>query len=266
MNILKFLEYITESVVEDSKFSLKFKQIVFRCLRYYYNNNWKSDSSLGNRGRGGVVGVYTLGELMKFNGINDFEEDGSDWSVINYFDTNPMVIKYIKEIYGKPVDNIKEFETWVWDNKYSLFKDKNSHFGKLLEINGNSLLNGFLNERKAHKIIKELFNIGFDISDGFLPGSTKDRIGIDFIATNKKTGKEIYFQAKPLKYFKKLSDNKWEVKSYNIGTLKSKPVDYFIFTSPEKDSHILFDKQKDKMNIIDNNTIVFNYNPKRSKK
>ena len=111
----------TESniTIESPEFTKSFKDKVFFILKDMYGNtNWSNEEGRGPRGRGGVVDIYTVFDLMKEKGLDDYEEEGGDWSIMNYFDTNPQVRKYLVNLWNKETSNdltneesIKDFTT-----------------------------------------------------------------------------------------------------------------------------------------------------------
>ena len=81
--------------INSDEFIKKFKEKVFFILKDLYSSNWNSDKSRGPRGGGGVVDIYTVYDLLKEKGLDDYDPEGGDWSILNYFDTNPQVRKRI---------------------------------------------------------------------------------------------------------------------------------------------------------------------------
>lgn len=255
--------------LESNKFTSSYRDKVFDILKDLYgSSNWSTEGDRGPKGGGGVVNIHTVYDLLKQRGLDDYEEEGGDWSILNYFDTNPKVRGFVVLVWeketGKKLDTeekLEEFLTWMDNNKERLFKS-----GKLLnhmiKTNITSLYNGELNERKAYeeilKLLEKLPN--WELSKRFLPGSSSDRQGIDIIMKNKITGKEAKFQVKPLVSMTK-TDEGYKVISYNISGLEYKPVDYFVFASKDSDDVFIFRNNKSKYKVIDSTTIVFDDAP-----
>lgn len=255
--------------LESNKFTSSYRDKVFDILKDLYgSSNWSTEGDRGPKGEGGVVNIHTVYDLLKKRGLDDYEEEGGDWSILNYFDTNPKVRGFVVLVWeketGKKLDTeekLEEFLTWMDNNKERLFKS-----GKLLnhmiKTNITSLYNGELNERKAYeeilKLLEKLPN--WELSKRFLPGSSSDRKGVDIIMKNKKTGKEAKFQVKPLASMTKTDDG-YKVISYNISDLEYKPVDYFVFASKDSDDVFIFKNDKSKYKVIDSKTIVFDDAP-----
>jgi len=249
-------------------FTKKFKEKVYFILKDLYKSNWDSDKSRGPGGGGGVVGVHTVFELLKSKGLDDYDQDGGDWSILNYFDTNPQVRKRIVGLYEKETGNImdntevmEDFISWMSKNRNNIFKD-GPILDSLIKSNIESLYQGELNERKAYDYLIEILkNIqGWKLKGRALPGSKSDREGVDFIMVNEKTGKEAKFQVKPLGDVERVR-NFHKIKSYNIKGLDKKPVDYFVFASGNKDEVFIFRNTKGKYTILDSDTIQFEEPP-----
>lgn len=249
-------------------FTKKFKEKVYFILKDLYKSNWDSDKSRGPGGGGGVVGVHTVYDLLKGKGLDDYDQDGGDWSILNYFDTNPQVRKRIVGLYEKETGNImdntdvmEDFISWMSKNRNNIFKD-GPILDSLIKSNIESLYQGELNERKAYDYLIEILkNIqGWKLKGRALPGSKSDREGVDFIMVNEKTGKEAKFQVKPLGDVERVR-NFHKIKSYNIKGLDKKPVDYFVFASGNKDEVFIFRNTKGKYTILDSNTIQFEEPP-----
>lgn len=249
-------------------FTKKFKEKVYFILKDLYKSNWDSDKSRGPGGGGGVVGVHTVFDLLKSKGLDDYDQDGGDWSILNYFDTNPQVRKRIVGLYEKETGNImdntevmEDFISWMSKNRNNIFKD-GPILDSLIKSNIESLYQGELNERKAYDYLIEILkNIqGWKLKGRALPGSKSDREGVDFIMVNEKTGKEAKFQVKPLGDVERVR-NFHKIKSYNIKGLDKKPVDYFVFASGNKDEVFIFRNTKGKYTILDSDTIQFEEPP-----
>jgi hypothetical protein len=249
-------------------FTKKFKEKVYFILKDLYKSNWDSDKSRGPGGGGGVVNVHTVYDLLQKKGLTDYDPEGGDWSILNYFDTNPQVRKTIVGIYEKETGNIldntevmEDFIKWMSKNRYKIFKD-GTILNELIQKNIESLYRGELNERKAYDYLSEILkNLeGWKLRGRSVPGSKTDRNGVDFVMINEKTKKEAKFQVKPLDKVERVR-NYYKIKSYNIKGLEKKPVDYFIFASDDKNDVFIFRNTKGKYTVLDNNTVQFEEPP-----
>jgi hypothetical protein len=255
--------------LNSTEFTKKFKEKVYFILKDLYKSNWDSDRSRGPGGGGGVVNVHTVYDLLNKKGLTDYDPEGGDWSILNYFDTNPQVRKTIVGLYEKETGNVmdntevlEDFIKWMSKNRNKIFKD-GEILNTLIEKNIESLYQGELNERKAYDYLttrlEKLPN--WELKGRSVPGSKTDRNGVDFIMINNKNNKEAKFQVKPLSEIKKLPNGNYKIISYNIGGLDKKPVDYFVFASEGKDEICIFKNTKDKYTILNKDTIQFEEPP-----
>jgi hypothetical protein len=254
--------------LNSNEFTKRFKEKVYFILKDLYKSNWDSDRSRGPGGGGGVVNVHTVYDLLQKKGLTDYDPEGGDWSILNYFDTNPQVRKTIVGLYEKESGNIidntevmEDFIKWMSKNRNKIFKD-GEILNTLIEKNIESLYQGELNERKAYDYLTNILNSikGWKLKGRSVPGSKLDREGVDFVMVHEKTGREGKFQVKPLGEYKRVGKF-YKIKSYNIKGLENKPVDYFVFASSEKDDVYIFKNTKDKYTILDNDNIQFEEPP-----
>lgn len=253
--------------LNSDEFTKRFKEKVYFILKDLYKSNWDSDKSRGPGGGGGVINVHTVYDLLQKKGLNDYDPQGGDWSILNYFDTNPQVRKTIVGLYEKETGNImdntnimEDFIKWMSKNRYKIFKD-GPILKDLIEKNTESLYQGELNERKAYDFLTNVLkNIeGWTLQGRSVPGSKNDRDGVDFVMVNKN-GDKAKFQVKPLGNFEKIK-NGYKLESYNIKNLDKKPVDYFVFASSDKNDVYVFKKTEGKYTILDDKTIQFENDP-----
>ena len=252
----------------SDEFTKKYKEKVYYILKDLYQSNWDSDESRGPRGGGGVVDVYTVYDLLKEKGLDDYDPEGGNWSILNYFDTNPMVRKAIINLYkyetGNVINNeetMNDFIKWMSRNRNKIFKE-GPFLKTLIELNTESLYQGELNERRAYQYLTKIIeNLpGWKLKGRSVPGSKSDRDGIDFVMEKENSDKIAKFQAKPLNSIERVG-NFYKVKSYNIKNIDKKPVDYFVFASSENDNIYIFRNNIDKYVILDNDTIQFEEAP-----
>lgn len=261
----------TESdiTIDSPEFTKPFKEKVFFILKDIYGNtNWSDQEGRGTRGRGGFVNIYTVFDLMKEKGLDDYEQEGGDWSIINYFDTNPQVRKYLVNLWEKETsnsltneDSVKDFILWMSRNRNKIFKE-GPILKDLVELNATSLMKGEMNERKAHEFLSKVVEKlpDWELSKRYLPGSTSDRSGIDIIMTNEKKEKSAKFQVKPLTSVQETKDG-YLVTTYNVIGLDKKPVDYFVFASYDVDDVYVFKNIEGKYEILNKNEVLFKNKP-----
>ena len=253
---------------DSDEFIKKFKEKDYFILKDLYKSNWDSDKSRGPRGGGGVVGIHTVYDLLKEKGLNDYDPEGGDWSILNYFDTNPQVRKTLINQYktetGNIINSVKtmdDFIKWMSVSINKIFKD-GPILSKLIKQNTESLYQGELNERKAYEyLLKILENLpGWKLKGRSVPGSKSDREGIDFVMEKEGTNEKAKFQVKPLSSLERVGKF-YKITSYNIKNLDKKPVNYFVFASSGKDDIYIFRNKIGKYTILDNNTIQFEEGP-----
>ena len=261
----------TESniTIESPEFTKPFKEKVFFILKDIYGNtNWSNEKGRGTIGRGGFVNIYTVYDLMKEKGLDDYEQEGGDWSIINYFDTNPQVRKYLVNLWEKETSNsltneesVKDFILWMSRNRNKIFKE-GPILKDLVDLNATSLMKGEMNERRAHEFLSKVVEKlpDWELSKRYLPGSTSDRSGIDIIMTNEKKQKSAKFQVKPLTNVQETKDG-YLVTTYNVIGLDKKPVDYFVFASYDVDDVYVFKNIEGKYEILSKTEVLFKNKP-----
>lgn len=255
--------------IESPEFTKPFKEKVFFILKDIYGNtNWSDEEGRGTRGRGGFVNIYTVFDLMKEKGLDDYEQEGGDWSIINYFDTNPQVRKYLVNLWEKETSNsltneesVKDFILWMSRNRNKIFKE-GPILKDLVDLNATSLMKGEMNERRAHEFLSKVVEKlpDWELSKRYLPGSTSDRSGIDIIMTNEKKQKSAKFQVKPLTSVQETKDG-YLVTTYNVIGLDKKPVDYFVFASYDVDDVYVFKNIEGKYEILSKTEVLFKNKP-----
>jgi hypothetical protein len=205
---------------------------------------------------------------MKEKGLDDYEEEGGDWSIMNYFDTNPQVRKYLVDLWKSETskdltneESIKDFILWMSRNRNKIFKE-GPILKDLVDLNATSLMKGEMNERRAHEFLSKVVEKlpDWELSKRYLPGSTSDRSGIDIIMTNEKKEKSAKFQVKPLTSVQETKDG-YLVTTYNVIGLDKKPVDYFVFASYDVDDVYVFKNIEGKYEILSKTEVLFKNKP-----
>lgn len=192
---------------------------------------------------------------------------GQSWSILNYFDTNPMVIKKLIEWYMNGVFNngeipsevtIEKFKQWIMTNGEKLFKD-GKYLNELVKINLKSYESGTKTENLTIKKLSEPpYNINPKNIKQFCSGSKQDRWDGKDIEITTDNGVS-YAQIKPLKDMK-VNNNGYVVNSYQMKDYKKKPIQFIIFANPKE--LLIFDNKNYK--VEDNHFAIFK-NPPLSK-
>ena len=112
------------------------------------------------------------------------------WSILNFFQTNPLVRQLLIKEYEKFVNNqdgndikyavgckfnIDEFINWIGTNKQSLFGMDSPTFKEMVRKNQSSWKKGNENEQKAAKELIKLYD-GWDVIYGGEPGIFRDAL------------------------------------------------------------------------------------------
>lgn len=194
-------------------------------LKQVYPNNWGRINQPDCETLDGVIDIFPA-------------VVGERWSILNFFDTNPGVIKILLDEYMKENRNesVDDFKSWIQTNGKKLFGENSDILKKLIKTNIRSFDSGSKTEDTFMRIVKQKF--GLDDKDvvRYCLGSIKDRVdSIDFSIKGKT------FQVKPAdKTFK--VDNGIGV--YTFGMKNSykykKNLNYIVYVNNKLDSFIIF--------------------------
>lgn len=254
-------ELETHDVKLDENFLKKkvsgFPKFITDTLTRLYPNNLGKNSFINVEG----VCDSEIG-LINIEGTN---VPNQTWSILNYFDTNPMVIKKLIEWYmhgvfdGGQTPNqvtINKFEEWVTINRDKLFKE-GDRLKELVDLNLKSYTSGTKTENLTIlKLITDPFNIDPANIKQFCSGSNQDRYDGKDIEITTPNGVK-YAQIKPLTWSKVNGEtNEYVVNSYQMKNYKSKPLDYIIFTNTKE--MLIFDNKNYK---VENNRFAVFKNP-----
>lgn len=232
-------ELKTHKVVLDANFLKKknsgFPEFILNTLYKLYPNNIGKNSFINGNGicesEDGLINIPNT------------NVPGEIWSILNYFDTNPMVIKKLIEWYmmGEfdgditPTEvTIENFENWITTNSNKLFKE-GSYLDVLVKLNLTSYTSGAKTENLTIKnLTQSPYNLDSKNIKQYCSGNKLDRWDSKDIEIITKNG-VYYAQIKPLKWVKiDEITNEYIINSYQMKNYKSKPVNYIIFTNPSK--------------------------------
>ena len=203
-----------------------------------------------------------------FINISGTEADGTThgWSIINFFNTNPVVRGILVHEYEKYVGdnnlpcrfNIYEFTDWIENNKYDIFGFNSELFNRLVKANQSTWKNGRNNEKNVVTPLQNLYGDDWSVIYKSEPGIMEDALGgVDMSVVNNQTGEEHTYQAKPLSMVEE-QDGKWIVHS---GWLHQYPgVTHFIF-GPDADGEAIAFRNEYPQQELSGNKYVFNYPP-----
>jgi len=246
------------------KLNSKFPQFMLDTLYELYSNNIGKNSFIN------VSGICNS-EYGLIN-IPNTNVPGQTWSILNFFDTNPMVIKKLIEWYMYGVFNnnetpesvtIKNFQQWINDNDSRLFKE-GKYLEELVNINLKSYKSGERTENLAIKKLTESpFNINRKNIKQYCSGSKQDRIDGKDIEITTTEGVR-YAQIKPLSGYKvneitiknKIT-KEYEVNTYQMKNYKSKPIQYIIFSNAK--NILIFENKNYK--IVGTSLVKFTESP-----
>jgi hypothetical protein len=193
---------------------------------------------------------------------------GQTWSILNYFNANPMVIKQLISWYNSgefndnPPENITvdSFKKWITDNSEKLFMT-GKYLDKLVGLNLTSYNRGFETENRVIKKLTESpYNVPRENIKQFCSGMKKDRADGQDIEITTKTGDKVHAQIKPSSKFETKigkTGTEYIVTVYNMKDYTGKPVEYIIFDFNTK---LLIFSNKDY--TIERDSVIFKNPPK----
>lgn len=213
---------------------------ILNTLKEVYPNNWGRINQPDCETLDGVIDIFPAVE-------------GERWSILNFFDTNPGVIKILLEEYKKEKrkESIDDFKSWIKENGKKLFGESSDILKKLIKTNIRSFESGSKTEDTFMRLVKQKF--GLDDKDvvRYCLGSIKDRVdSIDFSIKGKT------FQVKPAdKTFK--TDKGIGVYTFGMKDWYKykKNLDYIVYVNNNIDSFIIFPNSDYSVNKTGRETI-----------
>jgi hypothetical protein len=219
------------------KFESGFPRFMTITLKNLYKNNLGKNSFTDGTG----ICDSEVG-IIEVDGTN---VPGQTWSILNYFNANPMVIKQLINWYENgefnenPPENVTmdTFKKWITDNSEKLFMT-GEYLDKLVKLNLTSYNRGSETENVVIKKLTESpYNIPRENIKQFCSGMKKDRADGQDIEITIQKGNNVYAQIKPSSKFEtKIGETGTEyiVTAYNMKDYTEKPVEYIIFNYEEK--------------------------------
>ena len=244
--------YKLSDVVSGIKERYRFKNLMNRILADVYKG-LTNDEDEKMYGKGEDENCETNEGVINYRGVKYGYNNAliSNWSILNYFNTNSKVISYLLKLYFKESGvKLSDFKTnfvrsesaflnWVDENKEELFSPSSVHLDELERLNLTTLTSGIIREQQAVRVVMKIHGVGEGSITEYCPGSLEDTInGRDIKVT---VGTEtIYYQVKPLS-----------------GPLKQDKGEYIIYTNsmkkyPNTVDRIIFLNEKGEYYVFEN--------------
>ena len=177
----------------------------------------------------------------------------SDWSILNYFDTNSEVISKLLEIYANKTktslegkeENFEDFKVrflnWLIANGEEILGPESIYLDNLEELNWSTLKRGIINEQNAINVLRQIHNIEEGGLTEYCPGSIQDtRYGRDL----KVNSEDLYYQIKPLNGYVKSStidEFKYAVPTSSMKKYNPNYVDRLMFINDNGSKYVIFE-------------------------
>ena len=177
----------------------------------------------------------------------------SDWSILNYFDTNSEVISKLLEIYANKTktslegkeENFEDFKVrflnWLITNGEEILGPESIYLDDLEELNWSTLKRGIINEQNAINVLRQIHNIEEGGLTEYCPGSIQDtRYGRDL----KVNSENLYYQIKPLNGYVKSSTIegfKYAVPTSSMKKYNPNYVDRLMFINDNGSKYVIFE-------------------------
>jgi len=194
----------------------------------------------------GVIGVYTFNDYS-----SRFNIPGSNWSVINFFNTSGVVLDQLLEKFRRTdldetVDNFLAFIEDFINEKLNT-----SEFEELVLSNLRAISKGIQDENESFEYLKKELNLQGTIN--FCPGSKTDtRKGEDFVL--ERNGLKARFQVKPLLFANRyVTITEILTKKYPTQGYSKSDIDYIIFYK-NKTKELVIMENDDDIKITNNIT------------
>ena len=193
-------------------------QLILDILKDVYPNNWGKISEPDCQTLEGVIDIFPAME-------------GERWSILNFFDTNPGVIRILVEKYQDENDEVtlEGFKDYLRENKEELFGKESPILQSLVKRNLQSFERGWKTEAEVIDIVKrENPTLTDEDISQYCLGSIEDRVsGVDF----KVKGKG--YQTKPASKMERLKNGGVRVQTYGMRDWyqRKKEIDYILYSN-----------------------------------
>jgi hypothetical protein len=179
----------------------------------------------------------------------------SNWSILNYFDTNVEVISKLLEIFSNQTNtslekqnlNFEEFKTkflgWLSSNGEEILGPDSVYLDDLEKLNLSTIKTGIINEQNGIKILRKIHNIEEGGITEYCPGSIQDtRFGRDL----KVNEEDLYYQIKPFAGTlqpSKIEEFKYLVPTRSMKKYNPKYVDRLLFVNDKGNKYVIFENK-----------------------
>lgn len=246
-------DYKLSDVVFGIKERYRFKNLMGNVLADVYRGLTDDE---GNKmfGKGENENCQTNVGVVNYRGVKYGYNNSliSNWSILNYFNTNSKVIGYLLKLYLKESGvKLSDFKTnfvraengflkWVDSNKEKLFSPSSVHLDELERLNLTTLNSGIIREQMAVKIVMNIHGVEEGSITEYCPGSIEDTVNGRDIKVSVGT-ETYYYQVKPLS-----------------GPLREQDGKYLIYTNsmkkyPNTVDRIIFVNDKGEYYVFENN-------------
>lgn len=246
-------DYKLSDVVFGIKERYRFKNLMGNVLADVYRGLTDDE---GNKmfGKGENENCQTNVGVVNYRGVKYGYNNSliSNWSILNYFNTNSKVIGYLLKLYLKESGvKLSDFKTnfvraengflkWVDSNKEELFSPSSVHLDELERLNLTTLNSGIIREQMAVKIVMSIHGVEEGSITEYCPGSIEDTVNGRDIKVSVGT-ETYYYQVKPLS-----------------GPLREQDGKYLIYTNsmkkyPNTVDRIIFVNDKGEYYVFENN-------------
>lgn len=246
-------DYKLSDVVFGIKERYRFKNLMGNVLADVYRGLTDDE---GNKmfGKGENENCQTNIGVVNYRGVKYGYNNSliSNWSILNYFNTNSKVIGYLLKLYLKESGvKLSDFKTnfvraengflkWVDSNKEELFSPSSVHLDELERLNLTTLNSGIIREQMAVKIVMSIHGVEEGSITEYCPGSIEDTVNGRDIKVSVGT-ETYYYQVKPLS-----------------GPLREQDGKYLIYTNsmkkyPNTVDRIIFVNDKGEYYVFENN-------------
>lgn len=245
--------YKLSDVVSEIKQRYRFKNLMNGVLADIYRGK-KNEDNDPMYGKGKTENCETNLGVINYRGVKYGFNNAliSNWSILNYFNTNSKVISYLLKLYlkesGTGLDEFKDnfvraengFLKWLDKNKEVLFSPSSIHLDELEKLNLSTLNSGIVREQQAVKIIMDIHGVEEGSITEYCPGSIEDTVnGRDIkVSTGTET---YYYQVKPLNGEMSLENGKYVIYTHSMKKYPN-TVDRFIFLN-ERGKFYIFDNK-----------------------